>query len=173
MFWSSLTGLTAFCWQRTRPSSASVTARRWPRSFAPTAAPHMTPRAREEYCACGCPPCGIGPGLRRASGFPACSGGRRCTLFIPGVPAARWCQCFLFLNACLICVFINPGCWVFGDYIFAEFCSVEVNNQSGKTLRVTPIDADNPYSAVRLYRENLPSFLTYQQRNISVNPART
>ena len=75
---------------------------------------------------------------------------------------------FLFLNACLICMFINPCCWLFGDYIFAEFCSVEVNNQSGKTLRVTPIDADNPYSAVRLYRENIPSFLTYQQRNISV-----
>ena len=73
-----------------------------------------------------------------------------------------------FLNVCLICSVINPCTWLLGDPLFAEFCGVEVNNQSGKTLRVTPIDLDNPFSPIRLYRTTEPWFPAYQQRNITV-----
>jgi hypothetical protein len=73
-----------------------------------------------------------------------------------------------FLNACLIFVFINPCAMLLGDPLFAEYCHIYVDNRSGKTLRVTPIYADHPFSAVRLYRTSFPSSPAYQQRNIPV-----
>jgi len=73
-----------------------------------------------------------------------------------------------FLNACLICLFINPCSMLLGDPLFAEYCWIYVGNQSGKTLRVTPIYTDHPFSAVRLYRPSFPSSPAYQQRNIPV-----
>ena len=74
-----------------------------------------------------------------------------------------------FLNTCLILLFVNPCLWLGEYYPFGpEMCGVRVNNQSGKTLRVTPIDTDNPFSAVRLYRTTFPYSPAYQQRNISV-----
>jgi hypothetical protein len=75
-----------------------------------------------------------------------------------------------FLNACLILWFINPCSWLGGElYPGIETCRFEINNQSGKTLRVTPIYTDrNSFSPVRLYRKTLPDIPAYQQRNISV-----
>jgi hypothetical protein len=73
-----------------------------------------------------------------------------------------------FLNACLILLFVTPCSWLFGEPLFGEHCWLEVNNQSGKTLRLTPIDTDNPSSPVRLYRTAFPIFPAYQQRNITV-----
>ena len=76
-----------------------------------------------------------------------------------------------FLSACLLVVFINPFSWLFGDPLFVEYCSLEVDNQSGKTLHLTPIYVGlNSYSAVRLYRTTFPNSPTYQQSNIAVKP---
>ena len=73
-----------------------------------------------------------------------------------------------FLNACLIFLFINPCSMLFGDPLFTEYCHLYVDNQSGKTLRVTPIFSDHPFSAVRLYRTDFPYSPAYQQGNIPV-----
>lgn len=74
-----------------------------------------------------------------------------------------------FLSACLLLLFINPLAWLFGDPLFVEYCSLEVDNQSGKTLRLTPIYTGlNAYSAVRIYHTNFPNSPAYQQRNIIV-----
>jgi hypothetical protein len=74
-----------------------------------------------------------------------------------------------FLNACLMLLFVTPCSWVFGEPLLGEHCWLEVYNQSGKTLRVTPIVTDrNSFSAVRLYRTTYPFFSAYQQRNITV-----
>jgi hypothetical protein len=75
-----------------------------------------------------------------------------------------------FLSACLILLFVNPCSWLFGEPLFGEHCWLEVNNLSGKTLFVTPIDVDHPFSPVRLYRTTDPVFPAYQQRNIPVKP---
>ena len=76
------------------------------------------------------------------------------------------------LNACLICLCVNPCTWVFGDPLFGDgegVCGFEVENQSGKTLRVTPIDSDRiPFSPVRLYRNTFPPLSAYQQRDVIV-----
>jgi hypothetical protein len=73
-----------------------------------------------------------------------------------------------FLNACLITLFINPCSMLFGDPLFTEYCHLYVDNQSGKTLRVTPIYSDNLFPAVRLYRTSFPYSPAYQQGNILV-----
>jgi hypothetical protein len=73
-----------------------------------------------------------------------------------------------FLNSCLIFLFINPCSMLFGDPLFTEYCHLYVDNQSGKTLRVTPIYSDNPFPAVRLYRTSFPYSPAYQQGNIPV-----
>jgi hypothetical protein len=77
----------------------------------------------------------------------------------------------LLMSACLILLFINPCSWLFGDPLFVEYCGLEVDNQSGKTLRLTPIYAGlNSYSAVRIYHTTFPNSPAYQQRNITVKP---
>ena len=73
-----------------------------------------------------------------------------------------------FLNVCLICFYVNPCAFLLGDPLFAEYCRIHVDNQSGKTLRVTPIYSANPFSAVRLYRTSFPYSPAYQQGNIPV-----
>jgi hypothetical protein len=73
-----------------------------------------------------------------------------------------------FLNACLILFFVNPCIWLLGEPLFGEHCGLVVDNLSGKTLRVTPIDSDHPLSPIRLYRTTDPIFAAYQQRNITV-----
>jgi hypothetical protein len=73
-----------------------------------------------------------------------------------------------FLNVCLISLIVNPCSWLFGDPLFAEHCTLEVDNWSLKTLHVTPIDPDHPFSPIRLYRTTDPVFPAYQQRNILV-----
>jgi hypothetical protein len=73
-----------------------------------------------------------------------------------------------FLNACLILFFVTPCSWLFGEPLFGEHCWLDVENQTSKTLRVTPIDTGNPFSPVRLYRTTYPIFPAYQQRNIAV-----
>jgi hypothetical protein len=74
-----------------------------------------------------------------------------------------------FLSACLILLFINPCSWLLGDPLFAEYCWLDVDNQSSKTLHVTPICTDHSsYSAVRIYRTTFPISPAYQQRNIMV-----
>jgi hypothetical protein len=76
----------------------------------------------------------------------------------------------LFLSACLLLLFTNPLSWLFGDPLFVERCWLDVNNQSGKTLRLTPIYTDsNSYFAARIYRTTFP-IPAYQQRNITVMP---
>jgi hypothetical protein len=76
-----------------------------------------------------------------------------------------------FLNSCLILLFLNPCSWLFGEPSYDEggICWLDVSNQSGKTLRVTPIYTDRgSFSPVRLYRITFPEFPAYQQRNIAV-----
>jgi hypothetical protein len=73
-----------------------------------------------------------------------------------------------FLTACLSLLFVNPCTWVFGDPLFIEYCGLDIDNQSGKTLRVTPINPDNPLSPVRIYRKTDPRIPAYQQANIIV-----
>ena len=73
-----------------------------------------------------------------------------------------------FLTSCLTLLFVNPCTWVFGDPLFAEYSWLEIDNQSGKSLRVTPINPDNPGSPLRIYRSTDPRIPAYQQRNITV-----
>lgn len=74
-----------------------------------------------------------------------------------------------FLSACLLLLFINPFSWLFGDPLFVEYCSLKVDNQSGKVLRLTPIHTGlDSYSAVRIYHTTFPNSPAYQQRNITV-----
>jgi hypothetical protein len=70
----------------------------------------------------------------------------------------------LFLNACLLLLFVSP-CSLFFDFLYKEYCWTEVDNQFGETLRVTPLDTDNPLTPIRLYGSTYPA---YQQRDISV-----
>jgi hypothetical protein len=81
----------------------------------------------------------------------------------------------LFVSACLILTVLNPCSWMCAEppYIGvieeSMFCMVEVDNQSGKTLRVTPIlSHPNSYSAALLYHVDFPTLPAYRQRNISV-----
>jgi len=78
-----------------------------------------------------------------------------------------------FLNACLIFLFINPCAMLFGDPLFTEYCHLYVDNQSGKTLRVTPVYTVNPISPVRLYRTDFLYSPAYQQSNIPVKSGDT
>ena len=73
-----------------------------------------------------------------------------------------------FLTACLSLLFVNPCTWVFGDPLFIEYCGLDIDNQSGKTMRVTPINPDNPSSPLRIYRKTDPRIPAYQQTNIIV-----
>jgi hypothetical protein len=77
----------------------------------------------------------------------------------------------LLLSACLLFLFINPFLWLFGDPLFVEYCSLEVDNRSGKSLRLTPLYTElNSYSAVRMYHTTFPKSPAYQQRNITLEP---
>lgn len=76
-----------------------------------------------------------------------------------------------FLSTCLLFVVINPFSWILGDPLFVEYCFFEVDNQSGKTLHLTPIYIEaNSYSPISIYRTTFPNSPAYQQRNITVNP---
>jgi hypothetical protein len=75
-----------------------------------------------------------------------------------------------FLNACLALVFANPCTLILGDPLFTEYCALVIDNQSGRTLHVTPVyDNRGVFSAVRLYRTGFPISPVYRQRNIAVN----
>lgn len=75
-----------------------------------------------------------------------------------------------FLIACLLVFVSNPFAWIFGDPLFVEYCHLKVENQSGKTLRLTPINSEeNSYSHARIYHTAFPASPAYQQSNISVN----
>jgi hypothetical protein len=85
---------------------------------------------------------------------------RSCSQMIPTL---------LFWIGCLILLFVNPCSWLGPEFPFGtELCRLRVYNQSGKTLRVTPIYANSSISAVRLYRDTFPIIPAYQQRNITV-----
>lgn len=75
-----------------------------------------------------------------------------------------------FLNACLILVLINPCSWLLeGSFPYGTpRCGLGINNQSGKTLSLTPIfTGGNTFSAVRLFPNTFPS-VSAAQRDIPV-----
>ena len=77
-----------------------------------------------------------------------------------------------FLIACLTASFCCLTAETFTDLPLLGFdtCLIEVSNQSGKTLQVTPLDirGESP-AVVRLYRASWPVVPAFRQRDITVN----
>lgn len=84
---------------------------------------------------------------------------------------------FFFLVACLLALpFCCTGSGIFTatQLMSIETCGMKVNNQSGETIRVTPIDTSgSTLSAVHVYRASWPVLPAFRQRNISVNSGET
>jgi hypothetical protein len=79
----------------------------------------------------------------------------------------------LFVLAALqvtICCYTGPGILAWPP-LWVETCRFEVSNQSGETIRITPIDTSGRSpAAVRLYRASWPVLPAFRQRNIIVKP---
>jgi hypothetical protein len=77
-----------------------------------------------------------------------------------------------FLVACLTASFCCLTAETFTDLPLLGFdtCLIEVSNQSGKTLQVTPLDirGESP-AVVRLYRASWPVVPAFRQRDIPIS----
>ena len=78
---------------------------------------------------------------------------------------------FFLLAACLASAFCCVGTGVLASppLLGIETCRLDLDNQSGETIRITPVYTNGlSYSAIRIYRTSWPIFPAFQQRNIAV-----
>ncbi|MBN1668590.1 MAG: hypothetical protein JW862_15955 [Anaerolineales bacterium] len=75
----------------------------------------------------------------------------------------------LILVIALAFLFGNPCFWLFGDPLFVEHCWLEVANQTGQAISVTPLKTSgDSYAGVFLYNPSPSAVQAVQQRDLVV-----